>query len=101
MQPIPGQAVQVLGCLHHQHHLEMLLGLLDVAQLRIAKARPYTVYGFWGLISKGAVQRAGSPQPVAMRAIDRAQVLEKPYSRLQSASFISSLNSRAMPLHAR
>ena len=33
-QPISGQTAQLLGCLHLQHLLEMLMGLLDVAQLK-------------------------------------------------------------------
>ena len=42
-QPIPGQAAQVLGCLHLQHLLEMLLGLLDISQLQVGEGE--TVHG--------------------------------------------------------
>lgn len=36
-EPLLGQAAQVLGCLHLQHLLEMLLGRLHVSQLHIGE----------------------------------------------------------------
>mgnify|MGYP000863327025 CR=1 FL=1 len=41
-QPIPGQAVQILGCLHLQDRMEMLLGRLHVADQAV-KASAHTV----------------------------------------------------------
>ncbi|MDD4162885.1 MAG: hypothetical protein PHW87_10465 [Methanothrix sp.] len=64
------------GCLHLQHYLEMLLGLLDVSQLHVSEGEAVRGLRVPGVGLVGAVQVVESPQAVALLAVDRAQVLE-------------------------
>ena len=69
------QTAQLLGCLHLQHLLEMLLGLLDVAA---STGEGEAVHGLrvLGIDLQGAGQVVESPQAVSFLAEDGAQVLE-------------------------
>jgi len=74
-EPIPGQTAQLLGCLHLQHLLEMLLGRLHVAG---STGEGEAVHGLriLGIALVGAAQIVESPQAVSFLAEDGAQVLE-------------------------
>jgi len=67
-QPVPGQATQVLGCLHLLHLLEMLLDMLDVFQLYIGEGE--TVHGLrvLGVDFEGLAQIIKSLQTITLLA---------------------------------
>jgi hypothetical protein len=75
-QPISGQAAQVLGCLHLQHLLEKLLGLLDVSQLHVGEGEAVHGLRVSGIDLEGSAQIVEGLQAVSLLAKDGAQILE-------------------------
>lgn len=75
-EPVPGQSAQLLGCLHLQHRLEMLLGPLHVSQLHIGKGEDVDGLRVLGIDLVGLAQVVEGFQAVALLAEDGAHVLE-------------------------
>ena len=75
-QPVPGQGSQLLRGRHIQHHLEVLLGRLDVSHLHIGEGETVHRLGVLWICLVGLAQEVECPQAVALSSQDGAQVLE-------------------------
>ena len=86
-QPIPGQAAQILGCLH----LQPAWKCFWAGRCRRSSGEGEAVHGLraQGIALVGAAQVVGSPQAVALLAEDCAQIQWRATGLLGSGAYAS------------